>query len=129
MAILSLVEQHRRSDHRSLGIICKTVQQAQALCHALRAAGVELTLLDYESTSFAGGVVVTTAHISKGLEFDTVDDPQVDAANYTTEMDRCMLYIACTRAMHELHLTHEGPVSRLLEFATECEEIAPAHVG
>jgi len=127
-AILSLIEQHRRSEHRSLGIICKTVQQAQGLCHALRAAGVELTLLDYDSTSFAGGVVVTTAHISKGLEFDTVVVPGVDAANYTTEMDRCMLYIACTRAMHELYLTHEGPVSRLLEFATESEEIAPAHV-
>ncbi|WP_193776763.1 hypothetical protein [Streptomyces sp. E2N166] len=29
------------------------------------------------------------------------------------------LDIACTRAMHELHLTHVGPRSRFLEFAAE----------
>jgi DNA helicase-2/ATP-dependent DNA helicase PcrA len=30
-------------------------------------------------------------------------------------MARCMLYIACTRAMHELHLTHHGPVTPFLQ--------------
>nr|WP_307849610.1 hypothetical protein [Qaidamihabitans albus] len=43
--------------------------------------------------------------------------PHVDEQNYANEMDRCMLYIACTRAMHELHLTHDGPLSHFLEFA------------
>lgn len=116
--ILALIEQHRHSDHRSLGIICKTVAQATTLHDALSAAGVELTFLGYDSTAFAGGVVITSAHIAKGLEFDTVIVPDVDDTNYAHEMDKCMLYIACTRAMHELHLTHDGPLSRYLEFAT-----------
>jgi len=30
-----------------------------------------------------------------------------------------MLYIACTRAMHKLHLTDGGSVSRFLDFADE----------
>ncbi|WP_300014183.1 hypothetical protein [Pseudonocardia sp.] len=42
---------------------------------------------------------------------------QVDDTNYATDMDRCMLYIACTRAMHELHLTHHGPLTSFLEFS------------
>ncbi|MDR7300062.1 HelD family protein [Haloactinomyces albus] len=117
--ILTLIEQHSRSEHRSLGIICKTVTQAKTLHHALSEAGVEPTFLDYDSTAFAGGIVLTSAHIAKGLEFDTVIVPHADEENYTTEMDRCMLYIACTRAMHELHLTHHGPLSRFLEFAEE----------
>lgn len=117
--ILALVEQHRNSEQRSLGIICKTIAQAAALYRALAEAGVELTLLDYDSAEFAGGIVITSAHLSKGLEFDTVIVPQVDDTNYANEMDRCMLYIACTRAMHELHLTHDGPVSRFLRFADE----------
>ncbi|WP_233157269.1 MULTISPECIES: HelD family protein [Amycolatopsis] len=115
--ILALVRQHSHSDHRSLGIICKTVAQAKTLHHALSQAGAELALLDYDSTAFAGGIVITSAHIAKGLEFDTVIVPQVDEENYANEMDKSMLYIACTRAMHELHLTHTGPVSRFLEFA------------
>lgn len=66
-----------------------------------------------------GQNAVNSAHIAKGLEFDVVIVPYVDEATYATEMDRGMLYIACTRAMHELHLTHEGTPSRLLEFASE----------
>ncbi|ASU77013.1 hypothetical protein CDG81_00200 [Actinopolyspora erythraea] len=120
--ILNVVERHGDSGHRSLGIICKTVSRAEALHASLSEAGVELTLLDYESTEFTGGIVVTSAHVSKGLEFDVVVVPEVDDANYADEMDRCMLYIACTRAMHELHLTHDGSLSPFLEFARELEE-------
>ncbi|GAB2762136.1 3'-5' exonuclease [Salinifilum aidingensis] len=120
--ILDLIEQHNNGEHRSLGIVCKTVAQARELHHALAAAGVELTFLDYDSTAFAGGIVITSAHIAKGLEFDAVIVPQVDAENYADEMDRCMLYIACTRAMHELHLTHAGELSRFLEFTREPED-------
>ncbi|WP_308122101.1 UvrD-helicase domain-containing protein [Streptomyces sp. TRM70350] len=117
--ILALVERHRRSEYRSLGIVCKTVAQAEELYRTLSAAGVELTFLDYESTEFNAGTVITSAHIAKGLEFDAVIVPDVDDTNYATEMDKCMLYIACTRAMHELHLTHVGPISRFLEFTKE----------
>ncbi len=63
--------------------------------------------------------MITSAHIAKGLEFDVVIAPDVHDTNYASEMDKCMLYIACTRAMHELHLTHVGPISRFLEFTKE----------
>ncbi|WP_019853319.1 HelD family protein [Actinopolyspora mortivallis] len=117
--VLEVIERHGDSEYRSLGIICKTLPQAEKLHHALAEAGVELTLLDYDSTAFASGIVITSAHIAKGLEFDTVIVPHVDEANYSGEMDKCMLYIACTRAMHELHLTHRGGLSRFLEFAAD----------
>ncbi|MGK5500119.1 HelD family protein [Streptomyces sp. URMC 125] len=117
--ILALIERHRRGDHRSLGIVCKTVAQAETLHRALSDAGVESALLDYDTTAFTGGIVVTSAHIAKGLEFDAVIVPYADDANYADEIDRCMLYIACTRAMHELHLTHTGPVSRFLGFTEQ----------
>lgn len=89
------------------------------LHQALSEAGVELALLDYDSEAFAGGVVITSAHISKGLEFDVMIVPHADDTTYFTEMDRCVLYIAYTRAMHELDLTHDGRLSRFLEFADE----------
>jgi DNA helicase-2/ATP-dependent DNA helicase PcrA len=120
--IVGLVERHRRSEYRSLGIVCKTLAQAEQTYRALTDSGIEATLLDYDSRSFAGGTVITSAHIAKGLEFDVVIAPYADDITYATEMDRGMLYIACTRAMHELHLTHDGPVSPLLEFATEPED-------
>ena len=115
--IVELIDRCRLSDHRSLGIICKTVARAEKLHSALADAGVELALLDYDSTAFASGFVITSAHISKGLEFDMVVVPDVDSDTYANAMDKGMLYIACTRAMHELHLTHYGTRSPHLRFA------------
>jgi DNA helicase II / ATP-dependent DNA helicase PcrA len=57
---------------------------------------------------------VCTAHMAKGLEFDQVIVPDVSEKNYSTEMDRNMLYVACTRAMHLLILTSVGTPSRFL---------------
>ncbi len=112
--ILALIERYTRGRHRSLGIICKTVARAKLLHDRVCAQGVSATLLDYDSSAFSGGIVITSAHLSKGLEFDAVIVPGVTDANYLNDMDKCMLYIACTRAIHELDLTHAGPRSTLL---------------
>jgi DNA helicase-2/ATP-dependent DNA helicase PcrA len=46
--------------------------------------------------------------MAKGLEFDEVIIPQVEEGNYYSEIDRSMLYVAATRAMHRLTLTYSG---------------------
>jgi DNA helicase-2/ATP-dependent DNA helicase PcrA len=98
--------------HHSLGIICKTHEQAEEAYQALQGPGVHL--LTAESTAFKEGMIVTTAHLAKGLEFDAVLVPFVSAHNYKTMIDQGMLYIACTRAMHELTLTYSGPITTCL---------------
>lgn len=103
-AIKSLLERFKVSGHQSLGIISKTQEQAEFLYAELRPYNVNL--LTPESTSFKDGIVITTAHLAKGLEFDEVIIPFASARNYHTDVDRSMLYIACTRAMHELTLTY-----------------------
>jgi DNA helicase-2/ATP-dependent DNA helicase PcrA len=102
------------SDRQSLGIICKTQQQAAALHRKLKSYHDKIHLLDAKSTNFDAGVILATAHLVKGLEFDEVIIPSVDANNYRTSIDRQMLYVACTRAMHHLRLTHTGEASRFL---------------
>lgn len=57
------------------------------------------------------------AHMAKGLEFDQVIVVQATQDNYATLMDKSMLYIACTRAMHQLTLTCVGRPTRLIEEA------------
>jgi DNA helicase-2/ATP-dependent DNA helicase PcrA len=102
----------QRSGHHSLGIICKTQRQAEQAHEALQGLGVHL--LTAESTTFQEGVVITTAHLAKGLEFDEVIVPFASATDYATEVDRRMLYVACTRAMHQLTLTHAGEITAFL---------------
>ncbi|TVQ16839.1 MAG: helicase [Bacteroidetes bacterium] len=98
-------------EHQSMGIVCKTARQAEALHQKLSVQGEQLSLITTDSSAFAQGVVVTNAHTVKGLEFDRVIVPQVTSANYKTEMDKGMLYIACTRAMHRLYVCCGGEVS------------------
>ena len=102
----------QRAGHHSLGIICKTGRQAAKVHQALQAFGVHL--LTAESTTFHEGVVITSAHLAKGLEFDEVIVPFVSAHTYKTEVDKSMLYVACTRAMHKLTLTYAGEITPFL---------------
>lgn len=102
--IESLIHEFEQKDYNSLGIICKTQKQANDLYDAL-SNKLKLKLLDAASVAFGSGIVITTAHLAKGLEFDSVIVPFATAMNYKTSPDRQMLYVACTRAMHELHLT------------------------
>ncbi|TVY03061.1 HelD family protein [Cohnella terricola] len=99
------------SENRSLGIVCKTQAQAEQMYKEIKDKHEDIHLLNFSSDQFYEGIMVTSCHMAKGLEFDHVIVPFVDASNYKTEMDRSLLYIACTRAMHVLTLTFQGEQS------------------
>lgn len=111
--IKRLIATFRTSGNHSLAIITKTHHQSKLLFRDLKDMGVHL--LTPESTSFKRGVTLATAHLAKGLEFDEVIVPFASARNYHSDVDRRMLYIACTRAMHRLTLTYSGRVTGLIK--------------
>ncbi len=111
-AVKELTIAFQSSGSNSLGIICKTPRQAAQVQQALAELGAQL--LTEDSTLFKEGVIITSAHLAKGLEFDEVIVPFASARNYQTEVDKSMLYVACTRAMHQLTLTHTGDVAAFL---------------
>ncbi len=100
-------------EYASMGIILKTNAAARALYDKL-AREYDLRLISPESTAFENGITVTSVQMSKGLEFDEVIIPGANAEAYHTEFDRSLLYIACTRAMHRLSLTHTGDATPLI---------------
>ncbi len=112
VAIGRLISDFKRSEHHSMAIITRTHQQAKSLFNRFRGEGVYLFTTD--STSFRNGVVISTAHLAKGLEFDVVVVPYVSSREYHSDIDRRILYIACTRAMHELTLTFWGEPTALI---------------
>jgi len=112
--ILKLIETFRSSGFKSLGIICKDETKASLLYEELKGTINDIYFLSSESSAFVKGIVITSAHIAKGLEFDEVIVPQVNEKNYHSEIDRSMLYVAVTRAMHRLTLTYNGKLTGML---------------
>lgn len=106
--IIGLISRYRKSAYRSLGIICKTESQAQLMADELKGQAADIHFLSNQSAAFVQGIIITSAHMAKGLEFDEVILPEVDDKNYHSEIDRNMLYVAVTRAMHRLTLTYSG---------------------
>lgn len=107
--IMGLISTYRKSGYKSLGIICKTEQQAREMADMLKSYANDISFLSSQSSAFVQGIVITSAHMAKGLEFDEVIIPQTDERNYRSEIDKSMLYVAVTRAMYRLTLTfHEA---------------------
>ena len=107
--IMGLISTYRKSGYKSLGIICKTEQQARKMADMLKSYANDISFLSSQSSAFVQGIVIISAHMAKGLEFDEVIIPQTDERNYRSEIDKSMLYVAVTRARHRLTLTfHEA---------------------
>lgn len=112
--IRHLINDYVKSSYNSLGIVCKTQEQAAEIYQQIKDKYNDVCLLDFGSTELADGIIVATAHMAKGLEFDQVIVPSVCSATYHTDLDRSMLYVACTRAMHRLDLTYCGELTHFL---------------
>ena len=110
-AIAGFISCFRKSKFKSLGIICKEEAQALALFEELKGNNKDIHFLSHQSTAYVNGIIVTSAHMAKGLEFDEVIIPHADKKNYKTEIDKSMLYVAVTRAMHRLSLTSRDEIT------------------
>jgi superfamily I DNA/RNA helicase len=104
-------------------------------CAALKAAGVPVRITTGRETSSSepSTVAVATMHRMKGLEYRYVcvidagkgrlpppvavtpehDDPI--AHQHDLQRERCLLYVACTRAREELRVSWSGPPSPFIE--------------
>jgi DNA helicase II / ATP-dependent DNA helicase PcrA len=112
--IQRLIQQFKQSDFTSLGIICKSQKQADQLYKRVRTVYDDISLLDFDSTEFKEGIIIASVHMSKGLEFDQVIIPNASDECFKSQMDKSLLYIACTRAMHLLDLTCCGEKTKLV---------------
>ena len=113
--ISSLLAEFPQTGYGTLGIICKSQREAQELYDQLQDKYPQLQLLTFESSQYQEGLIITSAHMAKGLEFDQVIVPNADSGNFRTELDNSLLYIACTRAMHRLDLCRTGELPEVLK--------------
>ncbi|HKA86320.1 MAG TPA: ATP-binding domain-containing protein [Haliangiales bacterium] len=105
-----------REPTAATAIICRHAETADQVYGALARAEVPgLRRVRREDFAFAPGVDVTDVTQVKGLEFDYVLLPDVNASAYPDALEaRHMLHIAATRTAHQLWLIATGEPSPLL---------------
>ena len=91
----------------SVAIICKTKADAQKLYDRLK-KDMKVQLIGPESKSLNKGITIIPVYMAKGLEFDAVLVYGANVKEYFTKLDKRLLYIACTRALHRLALYYTG---------------------
>ncbi|WP_164931665.1 HelD family protein [Longirhabdus pacifica] len=103
------------NDYQTYAIVTKTEQEAIVLHEALQQLQVNCNYMTDNLDKYEGGISILPAYLTKGLEFDVVIITHVNETQYTEEeLDIKLLYVACTRALHQLHVMHDGHPSPLL---------------
>jgi DNA helicase-2/ATP-dependent DNA helicase PcrA len=105
--------QFKAQGYESVAIICKTQAEA-AWCYSALKGALELTLIGPGTSALTKGVTAMPVYLAKGLEFDAVLVCDANAANYSTEFERRLLYVACSRALHQLKVYYTGQPSPFL---------------
>jgi len=96
--------------YKSIAIICKTDKEAINTYKSLKNQGINITHITAKDNEYNGGVFVVTSALSKGLEFDAVmiNDASSNVYFKESKTDMHLLYVACTRALHELDVLYNN---------------------
>ncbi|WP_410772545.1 HelD family protein [Fontibacillus sp. BL9] len=104
--ISDVLKQVLTGSHRTVALLTRTMEEAEQLHGYLNEAGTGANLIGGDQKRYAGGISVLPVYLSKGLEFDAVIVTDVDKEHYSPS-DARLLYVGCTRALHELWLLHD----------------------
>ena len=91
-----------KREYKSVALITKDMKEAETLYDLVKDT-LEISLVDHNTKSFHKDLVIMPAYVSKGLEFDSVIVYNNRDNSYKNN-ERNLLYVACTRAQHELYI-------------------------
>lgn len=102
-----------KNTKQSIAIICKTkneIKQLQKESEIIK----KFKVLDELSTMTKSKKIITTPAKAKGVEFDCVIIPFANQENYNNQLDKNLLYVASTRALHKLYFLSDKTPSKFL---------------
>ncbi len=113
--ILQSVKYFEECNHKNIGILTKTISQCEQL-NKLLYGKLKYRHLTIETLNFSDGIVLAPTFLVKGLEFDAIIIVDCDDENFRNPIDKEALYVASTRAMHQLRILFAGNPSKFLTF-------------
>lgn len=111
-----------RAEYETIAVICKDIGEARQMTESLdRCLSEKYDIRDYvnlfseDNVELSGKVTVLPIEYAKGLEFDAVIIADASKESYPKEDGYAkLLYVAATRALHELKLYYIGELTGLV---------------
>lgn len=122
--IANKIKEYKEKGYKTIAIISKTDLLSRYINDDLRELGIVIpNVTEKDDISLDEFSVCTISNqLAKGLEFDAVILNNVNDKIYSCDstLDMKLLYVAVTRALHELDVTYNGKLPEVLQkFVTE----------
>ena len=109
-----LCKEWQSKGFETIAVVCRNQRSADMAAEAL-SRHIEVMENDLEKAVFGNGIMVLPVEYTKGLEFDTVLILDPVRAEYPVDDGHAkLLYVAATRALHELCVLHTGDLTGLI---------------
>lgn len=96
--------------YKSVGIICKNETEMENVSKDFEKNGIPFHFIRKSDCEYDAGVCLLTPYLAKGLEFDAViiNNASEQVYNSDSAIDMHLLYVASTRALHEMSVLYDG---------------------
>lgn len=103
---------YKKQMYESIAILTRNADEA-ILLHELMESTLPVKLqLSDEKMGNLKGITILPIYLTKGIEFDLVVIFNANEQNFSMdEIDQKLLYVGCSRALHELHVFHNESIS------------------
>ena len=110
----SVCREWQKKGLETIAVICRNSEAAQKTAKKLGQL-IEVMESSLESAAFGNGIMVLPVEYTKGLEFDAVLILNPTREEYPVDDGHAkLLYVAATRALHELCVLHTGDLTGLI---------------
>ncbi|HDR3887136.1 TPA: UvrD-helicase domain-containing protein [Bacillus cereus] len=114
--VLKTLQHLQNEDVKTIAVIGRTDDECRDIYEKLTNAGLTVNVIEADQSKYEGGISVVPVYLAKGLEFDAVLLIDVDEEHYkNTKHDAKLLYVGCTRSLHDLWIFHGGEASPLIK--------------
>lgn len=116
-SIDSLVEEIHRLNKKTIAVVCKDFDKCRKLHKVLnKKSAFKWDLVGEEQDNMDVSNLIIPSYTTKGLEFDAVIVYDCDSLNYRdNDLDKKLLYVALTRALHIEYVLYKRELSHLLK--------------
>lgn len=130
--ILKKIEEYKAAGYKSIAVISKTELLSKYINDDLADLGLVVPNVNFSDdlNDDKFSVCTISNQLSKGLEFDAVIINNASESIYSSEssLDMKLLYVAITRALHEVSIVYDGELTHALNEYEHKEELTKKRV-